>query len=401
MRDLEIDLNDPYKPILWVKGRAIKMYGWKKIDARTLISSTGHSGRKKESAKGFYKDYGVPASTCAKYLNSGLIKMSVGAVEAHRELCYRQGRFSSFDTIKVCEMKDELDRALADGIRHITPFIAQLKMTPKELKLHLGNANWKAICKNSFTRNKGIAETYTYFTRTEDGEKAKPIPIESLLQAPSTIFKYQNLSREPEIATYLNKKCKITISEIHKLKNRATWQKWQIIRDTERMAKEYEQSFSFDWSWRKMQEKHDEFARIGVGEEAKRLKAENEKYSLPLREGKKKIWGFNGVVATFLDTYERILEEGAVMHHCVGSFARWCYEDSYAVIHLEGDGEKTTLGIHITPSGSAHFSQHYGISNSHVKSDSHKMLANLVIEELNKESWALKSVVIKGIIVNE
>lgn len=400
MREMEIDLTTPTSPILWIKGKPLKMYNWGRRKPADLISGAGFWGKKKDKAISFYREYGVTAKTATKFLNDGLIKMSVGAVKGHEQLCYLRSKFSSSRTIEVCEMKDELDQAITDGNKNITPFIARMKMNPKQLKAHFGDADWKALCKNSFSRNRGLSEAYLKTPLVDiDNNPVGQMSIRPLLTYPSGLFKH-SFSFGLETANYLNKKCGMTIKSITDKKNDA-WNNARLIADTRRMAEMYQQNFSFDWSWRKMQEKHNEFARIGVIEEAKRLKAENEKYSLPLREGKKKIWGFNGVVATFLDTYERILEEGVVMHHCVGSFARWCYEDRYAVVHLEGDGEKTTLGIQITPNGSAHLSQHYGISNSPVKNDSHKILADLVIEELNREPSRLKSVTIEGVILNE
>lgn len=386
MRDLEIDMTDPYKPVLWVKGKAIKMYGWKKIDPRSLISSTGHSGRKKESAKSFYKDYGVPASVCAKYLNAGLIKMSVGAVEEHKELCYRQGRFSSFDTIQVCEMKDELDQALADGIRNITPFIALLKMNPKQLKEHFGSANWKAICKNSFSRNKGIVQSYVYVRPSGHESREGDITIESLLKTPSTILKYKNLAEAPEVATYLNKKCNFSIDKIRKMTT-GIYRASRIVRDTQSMAEQYEQPFSFDWSWRKMQEKHGEYSKIALVKEYERLKDSDPKYAETLREGKQVVWELDGVKATFLDTYIKILEEGAHMGHCVGSYARSCYHNTYAVVHMSGDGEESTLGMFISQTD-GHYSiqQHYGKFNEELGSEKHKKLADYVVEFLNNEN---------------
>lgn len=402
MRDLEIDLTDPEKPILWVKGKLIQRYSWKKVKARELMSSVGWSGRKKETAKDFYKHFGVPASVCAKFLNNGLFKMSVGAVQEHKELCYIRRQLSPNRTIKVCGMKEELDQALKDGIKNITPFIAGLEMNPKQLKEHFGNANWKAICKNSFSRNLAIAEALHTTRRDGPGGLQEKMPIESLLNTPSSVFKYNRLIQIPELATYMNKKCKISFKELQQNKNRETHRTFQLIRDTENMAIRYGEKFSYEWSWRKMQEKHGELSRIAIYKQAELRKQQDAKYSTTLREGKQTVWEKDGVKATFVDTYTGILEEGVNMHHCVGSYAWHCYENLYAVIHLEGDGEKTTLGVHMSPevgqvvggtgpvsgpTGRFQYSlnQHFGVGNEHVKSEKHSMLADYVIEWLNTE----------------
>lgn len=387
MRDLEIDLNNPLKPILWVRGKAIERHSWNKVKARELISDSPCYGSKKESAKKFYNYYGVPASTCAKYFNSGIIKMSVGAVEGHEALCYSRNQFSSKNTINVCEMKDELDLALKDGIKNITPFIACFKKSPQELKKFFGEHIWKTVCKNSFSHNKGIAQAFS--DRNDPSQPATDLKM--LVKVPSSIFK-RIYPYGIEVATYLNKKCGIPIKSIRGA-TPGLMAKAHTIADTRRMAETYGQSFSFDWSWRKMQEKHNEFVNLGKIKEFERLKAENEKYSLVLREGKQKVWELDGVKATFIDTYLGILEEGTKMHHCVGFFAQSCYNDSYAVLHLEGDGEETTLGVSAWgkqgeyPSGAKRYvqSQHYGIANAIVKSGKHKALADYVIECLNKE----------------
>jgi hypothetical protein len=377
---MEIDLTDPKKPILWVKGQPIKRHSWHKAKPADIMTQAGLWGPKKQKAMDFYRKYGTTAKNCADFLNKGLIRMSVGAVKGHESLCYVRSKFNAARTIDVCEMKDELDQAVADGIKNITPFIALYKQNPKELKQTLGNATWKAICKNSFSRNRGIADAI-------GGRKADHLDneyIEMLLKARSGLFKVTHRCGI-ETANYLNKKCGLPIKKINEGKT-DVYTLAILVADTRRMAEMYGEKFSFDWSWRKMQEKHKEFSRIALVREAKRLQEENEKYARPLREGKCKQWGLEGVKATFVDTYLGILEEGDKMDHCVGSYARDCYEDRYAVVHLEGDGEKTTLGISISRVDRHHsIQQHYGYQNEEVKSVKHRALANYVLYFLNQE----------------
>lgn len=379
MRDMEIDLTNPAKPILWVRGQAIERYHWGKVKPYNLMTDVGFWGSKKEKAVDFYRKYGATAKNCADFLNKGLIKMSVGAVKGHEPLCYIRGKFSSERTIAVCEMKDDLDQAVVDGIKNITPFIAVYKKNPKELKKLLGSSNWKSICKNTFSRNKGIVDTLG--ARRFDNEY-----IEMLLKMRSSLFK-RSYACGIETAHYLNNKCGISIKSISE-KTNDVFNKSRLVADTRRMAEMYQQKFSFDWSWRKMKEKHEEFSKTAWYQEAERLKKENEKYGKPLREGKQKVWQLEDVKATFIDTYLGILEEGSKMHHCVGSYARACYENKYAVLHLEGDGEETTLGVYIS-SVDEHYSiqQHYGFMNATVKSEIHKQLADIVVAHLNTEAY--------------
>jgi hypothetical protein len=380
MRDMEIDLSTPTKPVLWVKGHAIQRHGWHKAKPNDIMTEAGLWGPKKQKAMDFYRKYGTTAKNCADFLNKGLIKMSVGAVKGHEPLCYIRSKFSSARTIDVCEMKDELDQAVADGIKNITPFIALYKQNPKQLKQTLGNATWKAICKNSFSRNRGIAEAILNRKAGDDEDKY----IETILQTRSGLFKVVHRCGI-ETANYLNRKCGISVKKINEGKT-DVYALAILVADTRRMAEMYGEKFSFDWSWRKMQEKHKEFARIALVKEAERLQAENEKYAKPLREGKCKQWESEGVKATFVDTYLGILEEGDRMDHCVGSYARDCYEDRYAVIHLEGDDEKTTLGILISRVDRHHsIQQHYGYQNEEVKSKKHIALAKHVVDFLNQE----------------
>lgn len=376
MREMEIDLTDPMSPILWVKEKSIKLFNWKKKSAHELASIAGFFGRRKVKAKDFYKHFGIPASACAKFVNNGLIKMTVGAVKGHEPLCYVGNQFSPNATIAVCEMKDGLDQAVADGIKNITPFIAKLKMTPKQLKEHFGSANWKALCKNSFSRNRSIAERWM---------ANKRLSIEKINKIPSGLLKYRSAGLE--VDAYLHKKAGFRISQLtERFESRDVIDARIIVNDTYRMARQYNEKFSFDWSWRKMQEKHNEYSRLAILKMAEETKARKEKFKNTLREGKQKVWTKNGVTATYLDTYDRILKEAVDMHHCVWAYAEQCYDGTYAVVHIEGDNEHSTLGIIIYSGGVHRIQQHYGHSNAEVKSELHKTLAYEVVEFLNKES---------------
>ncbi len=387
MREMEIDMTDPHRPVLWVRGQEIKRYGWNKAKARELIRDCGFYGRKKATAKAFFKAYGVTAANAAKFLNNGLIKMSVGDLKGHEPLCYRGKRFCTTDTINACAVKDELDQAVEDGIRNITPLIAKLGKNPKELKDFFGNSTWKTLVKNSFTRNKLICDRLTPADLV-DGESIKQI-----IDIPSGILKYEGLARDFKTMEYLNRVRGYSIQSLRKANsagNTHIWDDIVLVRDTRRMAGQQEQPFSYNWSFRRMGEAHNHYSReVTRTYAARQIARDPEKYKKVLREGQRKIWGYDGVTATFLDTYESIVEEGARMRHCVGGYAGYCYDGCYRVFHISGDGEESTLGISMNTSANGNtvynFSQHYATFNRPVLSEKHKTLAQIVIDDLNIE----------------
>ena len=88
------------------------------------------------------------------------------------------------------------------------------------------------------------------------------------------------------------------------------------------------------------------------------------------------------------------------MRHCVGVYAERAIEGQYAVIHMSGDNEETTLGLSVDSSiwcvkveeKMFRFNQHYGKCNSYVVSEKHMAMVEVVLQYLNglkltKESY--------------
>lgn len=335
--------------------------------------------------KEFSKAYTVTPSQFCKVFNSAIWKSAIVPYKEFQTLFFGKKSVNKGAFVQVVKTHDLLTQALQDGQKNILPFIQQSAMTPQELKKHYGKGLWKKVCQNTLGRNKLL------FSRTH------------LVDLDSGALKHP----QPKAAHWVKNVCGIPYTKM-KVEGREFT---DLFTDTERMARREGYPFNPTWSKLKMQEKHSEYMTVAQRDAETRRRERDEEYRLRMEKFEKvdlskvypqTVFEKDGVVATILSTYSQIRQEGEVMRHCVGSYAEESVNGTYAVIHMSGDDEETTLGLIVyrnpwgeDVSSDFQFNQHYGKYNSPVVSEKHKAMVDVVVQYLNglkltKESYEQK-----------
>lgn len=362
----------------------------------------------KNGNKEFFKEYGVTSKQVFPVINAIQYKMAILPYKDYFKLFKTNNSINPTKYRDVINSFELLEQARKDGIMNITPFIAAEGKSPQELKKKYGKALWKKLCGNTFNRNLAISRIYYIDGRGVGGE-AFLKRFEKLSDIDTTAL-FLRYGAVPEISHWIrNKKIVKYVDMNPHGKDREEYLKWNnIVRDTRRMAAELGLHFTFNWSSRKMKEKHDEYARM-YGERQDILRRErDEKYRKEMEEIEKidlsdiypvLEWTHEGVNAKILTTYKQIRTEGDVQGHCVGSYGVHAMEMAYAVVHLESESEKTTLGLNVSEvikEGELEyiffFNQHYGVYNQPVKSQKHRELQEIIIKSLNSAKIKVKTI---------
>ena len=338
--------------------------------------------------KEFTKAYAVTPSQFCKVFNAAVWKSAIVPYKEFQSLFFGKvidrGAF-----ISVAHQHDMLTQAIKDGQKNILPIIAYTGETPQELKKGFGKGMWKKLCANTQHRNKLIIRS--------------PLPWKNAVILDSGALKF---SDRASAAHWVRNVCKLSYT---KMRSTEGQQLTNLFIDTKHMATHWEQPFNPEWSKLKMQEKHNEYMTIAQREEDALRKKRDEAYRLKMEKIEKAdlsnvypqtTFEKDGVIATILTRYEQIKEEGITMRHCVGVYAERAIEGQYAVIHMSGDNEETTLGLSVDSSiwcvkveeKMFRFNQHYGKCNSYVVSEKHMAMVEVVLQYLNglkltKESY--------------
>ena len=286
--------------------------------------------------------------------------------------------------------KKELDECLENGTYNISPFIFYCQKNPKQLKETLGKANWKQICKNSFSRNKKLAQHMQSFYQYEFVEgPANHIRLnfEKVKDLPSTAFDYYH---EPIRTRPLVVSAALRNMSVIKNKNDFRY-KFHIINDTYNMSRQIDgEEFNFNWSLKKIIEKHDKYKKIidarkhGDGE-------------FPYVGKITEYLSLENFEATLLKTGLEVAQEGREMYHCVGMYSKYCYAYERVVYSVTRNGEKySTLSFRIDKKeqmdkeGNIYNTyrefrkdQHYKIQNFKVDNPIAQQLESIILEKLN------------------
>lgn len=341
----------------------------------------------KEEAKKFYERHGIRATN--------VVKIARGIVynEVHKQFpeWYKLCRSTSWTPVghrfEYLETEELLQECRKDGIANIIPIVAYFKKPPQELKKALGDATWKKLCKNTYSRNRLL------FMKSNN--RLTPVDWNAV---PSTILKSRT-HFTPEVYSWLIRTQDIPLKNYSKDYN--IQREASIYIDTQRMCIGAGETFNPNWSKRRMKEEHDRLSRMQQ-EIANRKQAErNAEYAkllkVDFRElhmGLETIEFDSGVVAVPLVNMQQVQEEGSKMHHCVGSYASMCAKGEYLVWHLTKGDVETTLGItaqhesYIIAMSKDKYNlqQHYGFCNATVEDEDLKDAARSVVRMLNEKN---------------
>ena len=401
---VELDA-DKFVATLFIDGKKVRSnIFWKKLTTKELVKGLWEvretnetyqkntkwgltQMRKKEVIRNGYKyftaTYGVCPTRVVKIFNAAVFK---GAILPYKEYFplfyhYRSKSIDPAQFIKVVKNAELLEQATKDGQKNILPLILNQELPPQKLKSVLGKGVWKKLTRNSFHRNK-ILVNYK--------------DISEVMNYDSTALKiaYKHWSPKPSAHHWLKHVVGVPYSK-HNESDASM--KLTTYSDTKDMAARLQLPFNEKWGLLKMNEKHTEYSRLQQRLAEQRRIVCDKDYAERLVKlkatdlstfYKQTTWEKDGVTATVLTTYERIVEEGSEMRHCVAGYAERCLNKDYVVVSLTDGTIRTTLGAHtdLGIDSSYRFSenQHYGKCNSRVEDERFISLANEVITSLNK-----------------
>ena len=399
---VEVDA-DSFMATLYIDGKKVRSnLFWKKLTTKELVKGLWEvretnetyqkktkwgltQQRKKEVIRNGYKyftaTYGVCPTRVVKIFNAAVFKNAIIPYKEYFPLFYRSKSIDPAQFIKVAKNAELLEQATKDGQKNILPLILNQELPPQKLKSLLGKGVWKNLTRNSFHRN-NLLVNYNDITE--------------VLNYDSTALKIacKDWRHDPDAFHWLKHVVGVPYS---KHRERDAIVKLTTYADTKDMAARLQLPFNEKWSPRKMEEKHTEYSRLQQRLAEQRRIVRDKDYAERLVKlkaidlsifYKQTTWEKDGVTATILTTYERIVEEGSEMHHCVAGYAERCLNKDYVVVSLTDGTIRTTLGAHtdLGIDSSYRFSenQHYGKCNSRVEDERFISLADEVITSLNK-----------------
>ena len=399
---VELDA-DRFMATLYIDGKKVRSnLFWKKLTTKELVKGLWEvretnetyqkktkwgltQQRKKEVIRNGYKyftaTYGVCPTRVVKIFNAAVFKNAIIPYKEYFPLFYRSKSIDPAQFIKVAKNAELLEQATKDGQKNILPLILNQELPPQKLKSFLGKGVWKNLTRNSFHRN-NLLVNYNDITE--------------VLNYDSTALKIacKDWRHDPDAFHWLKHVVGVPYS---KHRERDAIVKLTTYADTKDMAARLQLPFNEKWSPRKMEEKHTEYSRLQQRLAEQRRIVRDKDYAERLVKlkaidlsifYKQTTWEKDGVTATILTTYERIVEEGSEMHHCVAGYAERCLNKDYVVVSLTDGTIRTTLGAHtdLGIDSSYRFSenQHYGKCNSRVEDERFISLADEVITSLNK-----------------
>ena len=399
---VELDA-DKFVATLFIDGKKVRSnLFWKKLTTKELVKGLWEvretnetyqkktkwgltQQRKKEVIRNGYKyftaTYGVCPTRVVKIFNAAVFKNAIIPYKEYFPLFYRSKSIDPAQFIKVAKNAELLEQATKDGQKNILPLILNQELPPQKLKSLLGKGVWKNLTRNSFHRN-NLLVNYNNITE--------------VLNYDSTALKIacKDWRHDPDAFHWLKHVVGVPYS---KHRERDAIVKLTTYADTKDMAARLQLPFNEKWSPRKMEEKHTEYSRLQQRLAEQRRIVRDKDYAERLVKlkaidlsifYKQTTWEKDGVTATILTTYERIVEEGSEMHHCVAGYAERCLNKDYVVVSLTDGTIRTTLGAHtdLGIDSSYRFSenQHYGKCNSRVEDERFISLADEVITSLNK-----------------
>lgn len=332
-------------------------------------------------ARAFSDKYGITAAKFKSVFNAKMLSLWIDPIKEHaNRFAYdSNGKLKDYMVAIIWEMLPEIEQAKKDGIYNIVPWILHEGKNPQELKEHFGKSVWKALCKQTMTRNKFIASNSKRFRYGEEN-------INSALKLPSYLLKRGgNQQFSWDWATnYLIENKMLNGAHFKPLKSSSIREQVRmrnILIDTKRMAGTLGKGFSFSWSPEKMIQKHEEYVELI------NLKRYSPEPYECLKGFKVKQVEHEGYVATLLDSAALVHKEGKEMHHCVGGYASYVAEGNYLVYSITKNDERSSTIAFRKWVGDEdwQFNQHYGLCNAHVVDEKEKEFRDILIKLLNEK----------------
>lgn len=196
-------------------------------------------------------------------------------------------------------------QAEADGIRQVAPICVAYRRPPAEVRAIIGGGLWKRVHHSDVIDNAWRAKI----------KLTTKLPFATIMDIPRGAFREVNgmVSHHGEAA--------VTIAARMAGNRTQMREAVVLVRDTIRMGGEANPA----WSLRRLREEHDRLAR-----EHARRSADPKPFAVPWR------CEIDGFAFTRLVSAADFAEEGAIMRHCIASYARDAKSGRETAFRIEG-----------------------------------------------------------------
>lgn len=378
-----IRVNEKDKTIYW--GDLYKQETYiRDLDYKKVKSIIGCYDNKQATKK-----LGISPSKFARMVKGAQYRVYIkDDHELISKLCMRREKnkwdFDGFLVQAFHKKKNLIKEYVNDGNINILPIGFNYRKNTKELKAEFPKKAWKELNKNSFSRNKLLAEHLSVYKKFYLNKVSSCI-----LKKSEVVHFLRNESSALWLDNYLRKNKILT-----KIKTQDMIHLAGIASDTASMAERLGKKFKIDWTLDQLNKKHDEFTKLIS------INRYPDVFIDSLKNVKVKEFSDGNYTGILLDTPFKINSQGIDQHHCVGSYVDQVKSGNYLVYDIKENGKTvSTLGVIINKNTdlysnrpldstalkniSYRYSQHYGFGNSHV-SEELKEFGHKIVEELNR-----------------
>ena len=388
LSDTDIGLVNTFDNFSCIDTRGFKKHGWEEYLCK--VSSLDYWELKstfpfqKDRFKYYTYKLGVTPKKFISMFNASMVRAHI-PVEfydlAKKLIKGSRGHYDTRAIISLNTNKKVLLECIDDNMTNVIPFILFLgdmfwkgkDITVSSLRGILGKGLWKKVLKNSITRNKSLALSFSIRRG-----------IKELQEIPSSLLSrvrvnYYQESRVPTLieANVLKKMKCLTKKDLHK-------KVIDTIYDTKRMYNTLGKDVPkqhIQWDYTKWVEQHDYCV-----EQIRLKNYSKDKFKSVVELDKEYLSKCSEYKALLLDNAFDIKTEGDIMHHCVGSYSTDVKEGHYLVFSiLDKEGKRSsTLGISLR-GGIWSFNQHYGHCNARVENEKEIQFAKDITKSINKQ----------------
>lgn len=317
--------------------------------------------------------FGCAVANVTKMLNGAINRMFIDPNYAlMKRLGYYKGRFDYKRGDMVLNRKEMIHGFIADGNTHLAGF-GLLWDDASVAKKSCGKGLWKALCKNSKSRNDMMAKMASFYPPGNNAEV-----IRFLQAIPSSLFKFSEIINffklgpnfAKEIVKNLGKPmCKAKPDDVMLIGN--------VANDCRRMLGA---AFNPNWPFTRMKREHEK--------ETKRIRDrahtdDNYPY-YDLLPHVLEADEYKGYQATLIRSPRQLVELGDEQHHCVGSYSNTCWNGTYVVyVIVDKEGLISTLGFGV--GRALMHSQHYTACNGRVDDEIRRAFGTFIKNRIEKK----------------
>jgi len=333
-----------------------------------------YHGHPRESNKAMKEALGVSPKRFISMWNAATVRAAIPEViyDITKKTCKGGGGRYNKVALKEFTSKGEVViQMLNDGQKNLVPFLIITGVNNvQDMKRMLGKACWKAVCKNSFSRNRLMAWRFGK-PRMPFGDGHSMDWIKAQIALPTTLLADFSRVYSPLAVQVIKSERKLGNKDRRRYVN-------DIISDCIRMQPELSQRKDLHKytmkTWEGLHHK---------GVEAIKLKKHPDTFISWLKPYDVK-YSFGEFTATLLTSMRDIGYEGEDMKHCVGSYARSSSDGRCMIWSVRKNGDKySTLSLN-TNNRRIIVGQHYKKCNHTVDEEGAKKVATLAFEESRK-----------------